>query len=506
MPPKPLSSLENLEEENIGVATSTSYSQSVLENLPSFRAFLSHAYKAPSVNRYFFKLFSEVARIRFEVDEGIDATCVTRLEKRMRESEAFVGVFSFRGLDDVGDAPLPVDPEKRHEVLLAKSRYFRLESALAARRKMPCLIFYDEDYDEIFDFPASFHVRRFDSREVLNSTTDIQAARFRRVIREFCGEVMAFCDHSVRQPEPDRNQVGIFLTRHYQDEERRLIKETLSEFGYVRIEEFEAPQQLDMRTLSRIDRLAWAVIDVGPENMTNGLAGYLHGLGLPLLRLARNTAETDVMALSSVQGLYGGQDAGFKKDIVCWTDLDRLHKEFEKRLLLLRHPKRTLFSGEEADAYFAQAAKRTESVFVSYCDEDSERARPLINALKSRFQEVFDYRDRELHLGGDWRFEMFARIASAHVGISLLSRNYIKSEYCLTEANHFAQYRIEEGMAVIPLFVSNERISIPKNLPSFAGLQYMRVSEFKDTKAVVRKIEDSIDEQIKRKLIPFQPE
>ncbi len=91
----------------------------------SLGAFLSHRYKSPAVNLYFFDLFEEEdAEVQFEVDAGTKALSVTRLERMIRDRDAFIGIY-----------PYPGDPAVRAlpEDLLAASRYFRLECDLAVR-------------------------------------------------------------------------------------------------------------------------------------------------------------------------------------------------------------------------------------------------------------------------------------------------------------------------------------------------------------------------------------
>ncbi len=85
------------------------------ENRP-FRAFLSHRYKSPRVNEYFFSLFEGIATPQFQVDKGLKATSVTRLERLVRDSDGFIGFY-----------PFPSDSEPSVERLRAESRYFRLE-------------------------------------------------------------------------------------------------------------------------------------------------------------------------------------------------------------------------------------------------------------------------------------------------------------------------------------------------------------------------------------------
>src|SRR4249920_386282 len=81
-------------------------------------AFLSHSYGAPEVNLFFFELISTVAPIAFRVDQGKFRTSTTRLERMIRDADAFFGVW-----------PLPGDSRADwdSEGLASESKYFRLE-------------------------------------------------------------------------------------------------------------------------------------------------------------------------------------------------------------------------------------------------------------------------------------------------------------------------------------------------------------------------------------------
>ena len=60
-----------------------------------FKAFLSHRYKSTDVNLYFFEIFSHHSEVQFEVDAGSAPTCVTRLERMINKSDAFIGIYPF---------------------------------------------------------------------------------------------------------------------------------------------------------------------------------------------------------------------------------------------------------------------------------------------------------------------------------------------------------------------------------------------------------------------------
>src|ERR1700752_3308089 len=100
----------------------------------SFKAFLSHRYKSPLENLYFFNLFGEIAEVQFEVDEGLSVVNVTRLERMIRDCDAFIGIYPFPGAWK--------DAQDRANLLKA-SQYFRLELDLAIRARKPAIIFYD---------------------------------------------------------------------------------------------------------------------------------------------------------------------------------------------------------------------------------------------------------------------------------------------------------------------------------------------------------------------------
>src|SRR6516162_8319925 len=90
----------------------------------SFRAFLSHRYRSPEVNEYFFRLFAGLATPQFEVDKGTVATSVTRLERLIRDSDAFIELY-----------PLPSDTAATIERLLGRVYKDRWDAADAAGKK-----------------------------------------------------------------------------------------------------------------------------------------------------------------------------------------------------------------------------------------------------------------------------------------------------------------------------------------------------------------------------------
>ena len=98
----------------------------------AFRSFLSHRYQSPRINECFFQILSADANPQFAVDPGTIATSVTRLERLIRDADAFIGIY-----------PFPEDTDVTVERLKSESRYFRLELDLAERASKPAMVFVD---------------------------------------------------------------------------------------------------------------------------------------------------------------------------------------------------------------------------------------------------------------------------------------------------------------------------------------------------------------------------
>src|SRR5215208_6864884 len=143
---------------------------------PTFKVFLSHRYKSPLINQFLFEVLSAQANIQFEVDVGTKATNVTRLERFVRDSDAFVGIYPFPSEDDAR-------PDLK--AALTASKYFRLELDLAARSRRPAVVFIDKRYGTAITVPDSFHECRYDHRES-PATSDAQVHGLREIAKTFC--------------------------------------------------------------------------------------------------------------------------------------------------------------------------------------------------------------------------------------------------------------------------------------------------------------------------------
>ena len=148
----------------------------------TLKAFLSHRYQSPGVNSYFHQLFSEVAELQFDVDAAKGATNMTRLERMVRDTDAFVGIYPY---DSEG-----IEQPTRQQLLEA-SRYFRLELDLAARARTPSIVFVDRRYGPVIGQPPAMFVCQFDHQEVTGRGGSPNRERFRSMFQRFCENVEA---------------------------------------------------------------------------------------------------------------------------------------------------------------------------------------------------------------------------------------------------------------------------------------------------------------------------
>jgi TIR domain len=428
----------------------------------SFKAFLSHSYSSPRINLYFFNIFNSIGvEVQFEVDAKKGSTNVTRLERMIRGSDAFIGIYPFEAADD---STIPT-----HAELLKESRYFRLELDMAMRSRKPVLIFYDQLYGSLFRGLNGIRSRQFDSLEVLSAGGFPSEVLHRRVIQDFCDTVRAAKAYEVSLPEglepsgvglllPDKEQLGSGYARA----DIELVQATLQSYGFGDLRTL--PPGLTREQTGLVQGIDWVVADIG-EPMTATLVAYLHGCFVPAMRLLRR-------AHSPLEdALYGVVDVGYRKDILRWNGRTALKDGLERRLQSLRLRPKRISTAEGATEYFQGASLRTEKVFVSYSGRDQEVASRLSQRLKETFKDVFDYRDGEsIPVGSSWLDHLTGELVSSAIGIALLSPDYLNSGNCEQELRLMVAYRNDKKMRVIPVKLKRE-VELP---PYIQDIEYLR--------------------------------
>jgi hypothetical protein len=453
------------------------------------KAFLSHRYQAPAVNTYFYEVFAETAELQFDVDRGTGSTNVTRLERMIRDADAFVGIYPV----DVEGAGPPT-----RQQLLDSSAYFRLELGLAVRAKTPAIVFVDRRFGPILDAPSSILSCSFDHQEVTGRGGSPNRPRFQEAFERFANSVEASMRYERSRPLPQSSLVGLLLPPDAYDAALIDQLEALTADASIEIERLPWPPRLDGRLISRLQSFDWVVADVGVATAHTGVAGFLHGQFIPTLRLARHTDSTSGDTSEAGVGgsarsstipasLYGGHEVGYPKDIVTWRTRDELLPAFKKRLARITEESRRIGAVADAGEYFQEAARRKEAVFVSYSGADEDRVIPITQALRKRFQSVFDYRDggQSIEPGQPWLNEIFAKLDRSAVGILMLSPAYFNSGNCAHEARSVIAARDGGKMTMIPIKLGREEMVSP---PWLTDIQYLRAWEHADSNAIVERI------------------
>jgi hypothetical protein len=450
----------------------------------TLKAFLSHRYQSPAVNSYFHQLFSEVAEVQFDVDPGTGSTNVTRLERMVRDTDAFVGIYPYdgEGIDRPG-----------RQQLIDASRYFRLELDLAARARTPSIVFVDRRYGPVIGPPPAMFVTQFDHQEVTGRGGSPNRERFRTLFERFCENVEASMQYKRTRPEPSSACVGVLLPPGAYDAAVVGELESLARSANVEVERLPWPPGLDARLITRLASFDWIVTDVGAAAADTGLAAYLHGQFIPTLRLSRQAAAdpggtAPAPERSALEAfLYGAHEVGYLKDIVRWTTPADLVPAFEKRLTRILQENRRVGSIQEGRDYFLEAARRKETVFVSYSGQDETPVAPITAALRRRFQAVFDYRDggESIEPGRPWMDEIFTKLDRSAVAVVILSPGYLASGNCAHEARSIVAARDASKITLVPIKLTRDELTLP---PFLTDIQYLRAWEFSDPEAIVDRI------------------
>jgi hypothetical protein len=441
----------------------------------TFKSFLSHRYKSADVNLYFFDLFNEVAEIQFEVDEGMFSTNVTRLERMVRDADAFIGIYPF---SDFNNDNSLLDELKK------QSRYFRLEIDLAIRSQKPTIIFYDKRYGNLIKPPENIFSYPFDFNEVSGTGGFPSLNKHKEEFIRFCKTVERKKLYDDIQIAKGKSIVAIVISKDTRDETViRKLFEILNSYNYSEIEVIELPTSLETNLFRILEKIDFAIVDYCEYVSSSGIAAYFHGRYIPMIRIECNKLS-DANNLESF--LFGSLEIGYKKDKIIWDNEDTLYTELSKKLQIINSQVKRINTYDEAKVYFQSAILRKEVVFVSYSGEDIEIAKDIIFELKNNFQTVFDYRDgKSIVPGQPWLSEIFDTLAKSAIGINLLSNSYFKSGNCMHEAEQMVANKDNGNLKLFPIKLYNEQIALPN---FFGATQYVRKIDYESIKGLVSEI------------------
>ncbi len=437
-----------------------------------FKVFLSHRYKAPAANLYFWSILSKVADVQFEIDPALmpdgtrKPTSVTRLEMLIRECDAFVGIFS-----------LPEDFEASR--LKSDTAYFRLETDLAMRSRKPTILFIDRRCQQLFRLPKAIRVAWFNQQEIGALGISPSRERFEKICRDFFLEVGASKSHRLYQNDSiDAHGVAVIVSSQeinspYTSSVIDDVCSAIVQQGYASPAILRYPSSEAAFQIADCDNWSWCLADVGKGLYGTGLVGYLHGRFMPMIRaLCSGGRGADTIA--EYRSLYVGIEKGYDSDLIKWEAGTDLIQALINRLNVIQLESRLIANSIAARAYFLEASLRKEAIFLSYAGKDRDLATNISAKLRTRFQSVFDYREKDsIPTGKYWPAEIEKAINGSELAVQLISKSYFESPHCQREGMLLDQRKIEGHMYVCKIKLRDEEI--PQMPESQRLEQYMRL-------------------------------
>jgi TIR domain len=419
-------------------------------------AFLSHKYDAPDVNLFFFDLISTVALIAFRVDLGKYRTSTTRLERMIRDADAFFGVW-----------PLPGDPRADWDSadLASESQYFRLELDMAIRARKPGVVFFDRRYGRRLQTPPELHALPYDAQDVKFSTAAPGWRRLKARISQASADLAPRLDARIADPSLSGENIGLVLP---QNDDAEVVRDVLHQRDLT---VSELPLHLTASSLRLLRGCDFVVIDIG-DLAAQVMATFLHGQFIPLLRVRRDIPDPPISQMEAV--LFGDLEVGYRRDVVRWSTEQELRERLDERLTVIDRQPELIGDASAASRYFSSAAKRKEPVFLSYSSADAGIAGQVADELRRLFQEVFDYRARaSIPAGEFWQDHVSGELSSTAVGVILFSESYANSGHCMDEPRHLYDRKIENEAKLLPVRLDDSPAS-----SLLARLEYRRLGEW----------------------------
>lgn len=408
-------------------------------------AFLSHKYRSAEVNLALYEALRQAADIRFEVDEGSPETSITRLARMIRRADCFIGMFTLLG-----------EPGQAYEAsqLRSQSRYFRLELDLALRAGKPALVFVDDRFRRVIPVPGPVREVRFNAQELLAGVPET-TARIVAAVR-----ALAMSSPPSTFAEQDRRAVvgvvrsgpldTVFATAQAVAADEELVLRALP-----------TPPAADLAGLAEIHQCDWVMVDVTAPRTAHYL-GVLHGLGVPVLRLARSGGPDD----PAPEALYGSLQDHYDKELLRWRSEKDVVASLGHRIQLIERPTTFITGPDRAERYFRRAGQRSEPLFLSFARQDRKYAEVMYRELSLKFVDVYSYESTLNPFGAEWEEELRAQLARAGVGVALVSAHYQDSTWCLREADVLMSRRPD--VLVYPVLLDGTEVK------AFKKLEYRR--------------------------------
>lgn len=97
-------------------------------------------------------------------------------------------------------------------------------------------------------------------------------------------------------------------------------------------------------------------------------------------------------------------------------------------------------------------------VFISYSSKDKEFAQKLIAELEKK--EIHTWSDNDLKLGDSILEKIQENLTNSSAFIVLLSRNYVDSDWSMSEAGMIKALSSSKEKKVFPIVIGNEKLPL----------------------------------------------
>ena len=242
--------------------------------------YFSHSYRAEDrdVNIFFWEMLSDHGFLLTIDQQSDDVLSVPYLELMMRHSACFVAIVTLRA----------------EEKFYLCSRYISFEYSLAARARLPHLIFVEQGVNNTF-FGGQACV--YFNRQLLQN----HKTMFEERIEQLRARSITYTNVAMR----GRGPVGIALPGRTYAPLIDTLKTRISDIAYTPQEaqiDFEDHFELE-QYFSRFD---FVVLDVNPAAPTAWLYPFLHGRFIPTIRLWHDTnknmrTDQSITRISGIQ-------------------------------------------------------------------------------------------------------------------------------------------------------------------------------------------------------------
>ena len=392
--------------------------------------YFSHSYrrKDRDVNDYFWRAFCD-AGFSFTVDPGSTSLYTTTLELMMARSVGFVAVVTFR------------PEEERYQC----SPFILYEYGLAVQTNRPRMVLRDKRVPRHY----------FEAQGTIEVEFDI--AVLDRCARELERQLDKFHDltssRSLERPYR-RARVGIALATEVDEgvpsaETRRaLVGRFLAESGN-KIVDLIAVADDPWDLAQEADGCDFVVVDLD-DRQAVGIADFLAGRGIPLLKVARRSAASTLP--ERLLGSAPLRRAAAAADLVTyWSDAQEFESRVHEKISRATTDRTEWTDFATGHGYFRSLGREAQPVFVSNAGPVNDLAKDLAQALDLENIPFFHYRfHNPIGLGQRWTDQLDRMVAASKIFVPLIDDTYWTREYCRREYQAAVSFAEAGQIAIVP--------------------------------------------------------